>query len=131
MAKVPNLKVQCPCGREINHPSEYKLLLLKLEMKEIDILCPNDVCYLRELGYVKFDIKDSKLVFKEAVFYPPFVTWNASQLGSEKAEELLKLHLRILVSEVMDWSRIKETYFRYYTAAGERREEVSPEGSEV
>lgn len=127
MPALPNLKVQCPCGRVINHPSEYKLLLLKLEMKEIDILCPNDVCYLRELGYVKFDIKDSKLIFKEAAFYPPFVTWNASQLGSDKAAEFLKIHLKVLVSEVMDWPRIKETYFRYYTSSGARREEGSEE----
>lgn len=125
MSGSSEVRVQCPCGRIIEDPHEYKLLLLKLEMREIDILCPNDSCYLRELGYVKFDVKDSKLVFAEAVFYPPFVTWNSSQLGHEKAVATLKQHLKTLVGEVINWSRIKETYFRYYTSSGERREEAA------
>ena len=41
--------VQCPCGRVIKDPEEYKVVYLKHEMREIDILCPNDSCYLREL----------------------------------------------------------------------------------
>jgi len=98
-------KIQCPCGRIINSPDEYKVLYLKHELQEIDILCPNDSCYLRELGYIKFEIKNGKAVFKEASFYPPFVTWNSGRLGFEKAEKLLKSHLKAIVKKV-DWERI-------------------------
>ena len=104
MAKELN-KIQCPRGRIIEDPEEYKVLYLKHEMREIDILCPNDACYLRELGYVKFDIENGKAKFKEASFYPPFVTWNAGRLGFENAEKLLKSHLKHIVERI-DWERI-------------------------
>lgn len=96
----------CPCGRKIEDPSELKLLYLKKELNEIDILCPNDNCYLREVGYIKFEIIDGKPKFKEASFYPPFVTWNASQMGRDLAIEELKKTLRKLVERI-DWSMIK------------------------
>jgi hypothetical protein len=99
-------KVQCPCGRIINDPEEYKVLFLKRELKEVDILCPNDSCYLRELGYVKFDIKDGKAKFKEASFYPPFVTWNAGRL-TENTEKLLKDHLK-RAAKKLDWEKLGE-----------------------
>jgi hypothetical protein len=105
--------LQCPCGRIITNPQEFKLLFLKMEMKEIDILCPNDSCYLRELGYIKFDIKDGAPVFKEAMFYPPFVTWNNSRLGSEVAMKLMKEHLKVIVTKVVDWKRIKENIEKF------------------
>jgi len=105
--------LQCPCGRVINSPYDFKLLFLKMEMKEIDILCPNDSCYLRELGYIKFDIKDGKPVFKEAMFYPPFVTWNNSRLGSEKAMQLMKNHLQVIVTKIVDWKRIKDNISKF------------------
>lgn len=93
----------------IDSPDEYKVLYLKHEMREIDILCPNDACYLRELGYVKFDLKRRKAVFKEASFYPPFVTWNSGRIGYDKVEKILKNHLSEIVKK-MDWDRIgKET----------------------
>jgi len=97
--------VQCPCGRVIESPDEYKVIYLKHEMREIDILCPNDSCYLRELGYVKFDLVGGKAKFKEASFYPPFVTWNSGRLGFEKAEKILKNHLREIIRRI-DWERI-------------------------
>ncbi|MEM1582738.1 MAG: hypothetical protein QXK89_09570 [Candidatus Bathyarchaeia archaeon] len=97
--------IQCPCGRIINSPEEYKVLYLKHELREIDILCPNDSCYLRELGYIKFDVKDGKAVFREASFYPPFVTWNSGRLGFERAEKILKDHLRAVAKKV-DWVRL-------------------------
>ena len=106
-------KIQCPCGRIIDSPEEYKVLYLKHELREIDILCPNDSCYLRELGYIKFDIKDGAPVFKEAMFYPPFVTWNNSRLGSEVAMRLMKEHLRVIVTKVVDWKRIKENIDKF------------------
>ena len=100
--------VQCPCGRIIKDPTEYKILFLKRELQEIDILCPNDSCYLRELGYVKFDVSDGKAKFKEAAFYPPFVTWNAGRLGAEASEKLLKDHLRKIVTKIIDWKKIEK-----------------------
>ncbi|NHV99425.1 MAG: hypothetical protein HA496_07225 [Thaumarchaeota archaeon] len=96
----------CPCGRIIKDASEFKLLYLKKELNEIDILCPNDNCYLREVGYIKFEIVDGKPKFKEASFYPPFVTWNASQMGREAALAELKNTLKKLVERI-DWSMIK------------------------
>jgi len=99
-------KVQCPCGRTIEGPSDYRVLYLKKELREIDILCPNDACYLRELGYVRFDFEGKEAKFKEAAFYPPFVTWNAGRLGSENVDKALKDHLRQIVTDVVDWKRI-------------------------
>jgi len=102
-------KVQCPCGRVIENPDEYKVLYLKHEMREIDLLCPNDACYLRELGYVKFDLDKGQAKFREASFYPPFVTWNSGRLGFEETEKMLKTHLGQIVRKI-DWKRIgKET----------------------
>jgi hypothetical protein len=97
--------VQCPCGRTIENPEEYKVLYLKHELREIDILCPNDSCYLRELGYIKFDIKEGQAQFKEASFYPPFVTWNSGRMGSDDAEKQLKNHLKMIAKKV-DWARL-------------------------
>lgn len=99
-------KVQCPCGRTIESSGDYKVLFLKKELQEIDLLCPNETCYLRELGYIKFEFKDKEAKFKEASFYPPFVTWNAGRLGSENAEKKLKDHLKGLVKDVIDWKKI-------------------------
>ncbi|MBO3754050.1 MAG: hypothetical protein FGF53_04130 [Candidatus Brockarchaeota archaeon] len=96
----------CPCGRSIEDASEFKLLYLKKELNEIDILCPNDNCYLREVGYIKFEIVDGKPRFKEASFYPPFVTWNASQMGRDAAIAELKNTLKKLVERI-DWTMIK------------------------
>jgi hypothetical protein len=101
-------KIQCPCGRVIGSSSEYKVLYLKKELHEIDILCPNDTCYLRELGYVRFDMHDKEAKFKDAAFYPPFVTWNSGRMGHEKAEKALKSHLKEIVTKQIDWDRISK-----------------------
>jgi hypothetical protein len=100
-------KIQCPCGRVIEDPEEYKVLYLKHELQEIDVLCPNDSCYLRELGYIKFERKGDQAKFKEASFYPPLVTWNAGRLGWENAEKLLKAHLKA-VAKKLDWTRLSK-----------------------
>ncbi|MBS7609171.1 hypothetical protein KEJ36_04205 [Candidatus Bathyarchaeota archaeon] len=99
-------KIQCPCGRIIEKAEDYKFIFLKKEMREIDILCPNDSCYLREIGFIKFDMVDGKPILKEAVFYPPFVTWNVSQLGPT-AMDLMKAQLRDMVKKVVDWKKIE------------------------
>jgi hypothetical protein len=99
--------IQCPCGRVIEDPEEYKVLFLKRELQEIDILCPNDSCYLRELGYIKFNVEGGKAKFKEASFYPPFVTWNSGRLGADEAETQLKNHLKLIAKRV-DWARLTQ-----------------------
>jgi hypothetical protein len=109
MAQMSDTSVQCPCGRYISDASEFKLIFLKKELNEIDILCPNDNCYLRELGFVKFDIKDEKPAFKEATFYPPFVTWNVSQLGKDQANKRLKEILRDMVKKHITWEILLKT----------------------
>jgi len=98
-------KIQCPCGRMIENGDEYKVLYLKHELKEIDILCPNDSCYLRELGYLRFNLEKGKAKFKEASFYPPFVTWNSGRLGFDIAEKILKSHLKDIAKKI-DWKRL-------------------------
>jgi hypothetical protein len=99
-------EVQCPCGRKISEAAEFHLLFLKKELNEIDVLCPNDSCYLRELGFIKFDVVENKAKFKEASFYPPFVTWNSSQLGKDEAQTALKGMLKDIVTKQIDWTRI-------------------------
>ena len=99
--------IQCPCGRTIEDPKEYKILFLKRELQEIDVLCPNDSCYLRELGYIKFELKDGEAKFKEASFYPPFVTWNSSRAGAGNAEKKLKTNLKQIAKRV-DWKRLSK-----------------------
>ncbi len=101
-------KIQCPCGRSIEDASDYKLLFLKKEMNEIDILCPNDACYLRELGFVLFSIKNENPQLNKAKFYVPYVTWNAAQLGEEKSRKKLREHLITLVKKEIDWDKIIE-----------------------
>jgi len=118
--------IQCPC---ISSPAEYKLLYLKKEMNEIDILCPNDVCFLRELGFIKFDVDDEgRLKITGASFYPPFVTWNTARLGTDKALKLLKSHLREIVTRYIDWARVKADVLKRRKEQ-EERERAAESGS--
>ncbi len=102
--------IQCPCGREILDTAEYKLLFLKKEMNEIDILCPNDSCYLRELGFILFkkveDQGKKQIKFDRAEFYVPFVTWNATRLTEKQAEISLKAQLTDIVKNKIDWKTL-------------------------
>lgn len=104
--------VQCPCGRIIRDAGEYRLVFLRRGAFEVDILCPNEVCYLKELGYVKFRFNDGEIVLESAEFYPPFVTWNSSRLGFEKTSSILKEHLRTIVRELIDWNEVKRALGR-------------------
>lgn len=96
------------CGRIIKDPSEYKVMYVKKENREIDILCPNDTCYLRELGFIQFTLEDDKPKILKATFYSPFVTWNVARLGKEMANEILKQHLQQLIKRYIDWRKIVE-----------------------
>lgn len=100
--------IQCVCGRIIKDPSEYKVVYIKKENRELDILCPNDTCYLRELGFIQFTLEGDKPKITKATFYSPFVTWNVARLGRERANELLKQHLQLLVKRHIDWNKIVE-----------------------
>jgi hypothetical protein len=100
--------IECPCGTAIESSSKYVLLFLKKELFEIDILCPNEMCYLRELGYVRFSRSGHEVMFKEASFYPPFVTWNMTQLGKDCAQQTLKQHLKEIVTKHIKWDEIAE-----------------------
>ena len=100
--------IQCPCGRIIRNPKEYRLVFLRRGALEVDILCPNEACYLKELGYVQFKLENDAVKFEKAEFYPPFVTWNSSRLGYDATSKILKEHLRKIVRELIDWDRVKE-----------------------
>ncbi len=122
--KSEEIKIQCVCGRIIENPGDYKLLYLRKEQNEIDILCPNDTCYLRELGFIKFKVENDSVKLERASFYPPFVTWNVSRLGKEAALKLLREHLRALVQKYVDWDKIRSGI------AKEAAKESSAESSE-
>ncbi len=98
--------VQCPCGHNIKNETNYNILYLKKELKEIDILCPNSTCYLGELGFIKFYIQNNRPKLKIARFYSPYVTWNATQLGEQKAKKLLEGHLERLITQKINWRKV-------------------------
>ncbi len=102
--------LQCPCGREYRSPDEYKIVFVKKDQCEIDILCANPACHLKELGYIKFkaDKEKGKIHVEIASFYPPYVTWNAARLGKDKALKQLDQHLRYIVEKRIDWKKIME-----------------------
>jgi len=102
--------LQCPCGKEYRSPDEYKIVFLKKNQCEIDILCANPACHLKELGYVKFkvDREKGKVLIEVAAFYPPYVTWNATRMGRDEALKLLNEHLRYIVEKRIDWKKIVE-----------------------
>lgn len=101
-------RLQCPCGKEYASPEEYGLVFVKKDQCEIDILCSNPACFLKELGYVKFklDRDSSKVKIEVASFYPPYVTWNATRLGKENALKMLEHHLRTILEKIVDWRKI-------------------------
>lgn len=103
-----NEYVQCVCGRVIKDPSEYKVIYIKKENREIDILCPNDTCYLRELGFILFTLSEDKPKIVRATFYSPFVTWNVARVGKDRAMEMLRLHMQALIRRYVDWGKIVE-----------------------
>ncbi len=111
MAKKMTESIQCPCGQNIKDYNDYLLLFLKKDMGEIDILCPNDYCYLRELGFLKFDIGENlEVFFEKGRFYAPYVTWNATKMTEETTVRILKQHLIDITEKTVDWERIKRDH---------------------
>jgi hypothetical protein len=100
-------QIQCPCGHFIPDYKEYQLLFLKKDMKEIDILCPNEFCYLRELGFLKFNIENGKIILEKGRFYAPYVTWNATRMTEEKTVKILREHLVDITEKHVQWDSIK------------------------
>ncbi|MFX0209782.1 MAG: hypothetical protein ACFFDT_27620 [Candidatus Hodarchaeota archaeon] len=82
-------------------------------MEEIDILCPNEYCYLRELGFLKFTIDESgHIQFNTGRFYAPFVTWNATRMSEETIVEMLKQHLIEITEKHVSWKKVKEDFLK-------------------
>lgn len=102
-----NQSIQCPCGQDINKFNQYTLLYLKKDIGEIDILCPNEYCYLRELGYLKIEIIDKKEIkFEKGKFYSPYVTWNATRLTEDHTRNILRSHLIDITEKLVQWDKI-------------------------
>ncbi|MFX0013148.1 MAG: hypothetical protein ACFFB2_04910 [Promethearchaeota archaeon] len=102
-------EIQCPCGQYIEDYSKYLLLHLKKEMGEIDILCPNEFCYLRELGFLKFHVDtNGKIKFDVGRFYAPYSTWNATRITEEATVKILKQHLIDITEKLVDWVKIRK-----------------------
>jgi len=119
--------VQCVCGTYIKSPADYGLVFLKKDQMEIDIICPNPDCYLHELGFIKFDVKDGKPRLVNARFYSPFCTWNASRMGTKAMEKKLREHLIWLVEEGVDWKGVLGALKKYEEQKAEA-ERVRQEG---
>ncbi len=113
--------LQCPCGRVIKDASEYKIFFLKKENREIDILCPNEACHVRELGYILFGFDDNKVKLRKAVWYPIYVTWNKARLGGE-SDNLLREHMKGVIKRI-NWKRIVDDYKNYLEQLSKLREE--------
>ena len=70
-------------------------------------MCKNDYCYLRELGYLKFNIDDSKkVILEKGRFYAPFVTWNATRMSEERTVTELKKHLVDITEKLVNWEKV-------------------------
>ncbi|WP_449462639.1 hypothetical protein PQ610_00780 [Tardisphaera miroshnichenkoae] len=115
--------IQCVCGTYIKSPADYDLVFLKKQEKEIDIICPNPDCYLHEIGFIKFDVKNDKPVLVDARFYSPFCTWNASRMGREDMEKKLKQHLIWLVEHGVDWKEVMNGLKKYQEERKKAEEE--------
>jgi len=105
--------IQCVCGTYIRSPSDYQLIFLKKDQMEIDVVCPNPDCYLHELGFIKFKMSQGKPHLVDARFYSPFCTWNASRLGRDKMQSMLREHLIWLVEEGVDWKGVVDSLEKY------------------
>ncbi len=105
--------IQCVCGTYIKNPSDYGLVFLKKDQMEIDVICPNPDCYLHELGFIKFDMKNGKPELVDARFYSPFCTWNASRMGKDNMEKKLREHLIWLVEEGVNWKDVVNSLKKY------------------
>ncbi|MFX1282961.1 MAG: hypothetical protein ACFFB5_04865 [Promethearchaeota archaeon] len=85
-------------------------------MEEIDILCPNDFCYLRELGFLKFSIDNSgHIKLNIGRFYAPYVTWNATRMSEETIVKTLKQHLIEITEKHVSWEKVKEDFLKKKT----------------
>lgn len=123
-------EIQCPCGQYIEDYSKYLLLHLKKEMGEIDILCPNEFCYLRELGFLKFRIdKAGEIEFDIGRFYAPYSTWNATRITEESTVKILKQHLIDITEKLVDWEKVKKGFIQ--KEEKEKSEEEKITGTEV
>ena len=93
---------QCPCGRLIRSPREYGIFLFNVRGHEINILCPNEVCHLGELGRIRFTTKGRSWSVEEASFNSFFLSWNSDRLGEERTKALLESHLKSVIDGI-DW----------------------------
>lgn len=116
--------IQCPCGQLIEDYTKYSLLYLKKDQNEIDIGCPNDYCYLRELGFLKFDIDETgKINFEKGRFYAPYVTWNATRMTEDNTVRVLKQHLIDITEKHVQWDKVIKDFKK--KEAEKASEEVS------
>jgi hypothetical protein len=105
--EIENDYAQCPCGRLIRSPKEYSIFLLNLREHEINVLCPNEGCYLGELGRIRFTTKGRSWSIEEASFNSFFLSWNSDRLGEERTKDLLESHLRDVIRGI-DWPSVMD-----------------------
>jgi len=98
--------LECPCGARIAHPDELRFVWIGREKDRLDILCPDDSCYLREVGCIEFKRCGDEVRLKGVTFYRPFSSWNLSRLGRERGNKLLRDLARGLVRRKLSWTQL-------------------------
>ena len=102
-------EVQCPCGRIIRSPKEYRVFFMREIGNVVYLLCPNERCYVGELGNITFSIHGRSAKVDRAFFNMLFYSWNSEQLGEKTAKILLEDHLKTIVTRDINWQTISET----------------------
>jgi len=110
--------LECPCGARIVRSDEVRLVWTGRD--RIDIVCPGDSCYLKEVGYIGFSRHGDKVRLKRVSFYPPFSSWNLSRLGRERGSKLLDDLARGLMKRKVSWAQLDQS--RQATNPGSREE---------
>jgi len=98
--------LECPCGAKITHPDKLRLVWKGREEDRLDILCPGDSCYLREVGYIESRRDGDEVRLKGVTFYRPFSSWNLSRLGRERGNKLLSDLARGVVKRKVSWAQM-------------------------
>ncbi len=98
--------LECPCGAKIVHQGELRLALTQRGETQLYILCPDNSCYLREVGYIRFKRDGDKVRLNKVIFYPPFSSWNIARLGRERGSKLLRQLAAALMKREVSWKEL-------------------------
>jgi len=95
--------LECPCGAKIVHQGELRLVWPQKDENQLYILCPDDSCYLKEVGYILLRRGGNEVRLNRVIFYPAFSSWNLARLGRERGNSLLKQLAKELRKRRVSW----------------------------